>query len=324
MLKHMLILAILAGALKAGQAFAQPYPAKPIRFIVPAGPGSSADVRARMFGSKAAELLGQPVIAENRPGAETVIGAEAAYRASPDGYTILYATAQTLSVNPWLFANLPYKPDDFMPVTLLTSNAWFLAIGASVPARNMAELVQLAKSQPGKLTYASSGDGSYAHLFVERLKALTGADIAHVPYKTTAAELPDLLAGRVDIGFNGWPVYAQQFRSGKLKPLAVAFERRMTAVAPDIPTSAEAGFAGLEMNIWGSVVAPPGTPPAIARRLQREFLRVLAAPDVVKDILQAGSEPGGQTPDQFAEFLKSDRARWERIVRDAKLKPRNL
>jgi tripartite-type tricarboxylate transporter receptor subunit TctC len=317
------VIAVLLALFFSATGWSQQYPSKPIRFIVPTGAGSNADTRARYLAPKLAQGLGQPIVVENRAGAENIIGAEAAYKAAPDGYTIIYATAQFASINPWLYTGLPYDADKFVPVTLMASTGWFVATHAGVPAKTLADVVKFAKANPGQLAYASTGPGSYGYLLFERIKALAGVDMTEVPFKNTGAELSDLISGRVQIGFNTWTVYGPHFKSGKLVPLAVALPERLS-IARDIPTIGEAGYSGLEMNIWGGVLAPPGTPMAIVNRLQAEFSKVIKTPEVFNDIAQGGAEPSGMSPAEFGAFLRNDRAQWGRIIQESKLKPKPI
>jgi tripartite-type tricarboxylate transporter receptor subunit TctC len=308
---------LLAAAVAVPGAHAQSYPARPIKFLVPAGPGSAPDLRARQIGAKLSDAFGQPVVIENRPGGNYIIAAEIAARAPADGYTLFLGNSVTHSTNPVLFKSLPYRADeDFVPVTLVTAAPFIVVINAKVPASSFAELLDLARKQPGKLAYASSGLGSPSHVLMEQIKLAAGVDLAHVPYKATGAEIPDLIAGHIAVGFNFWSILAAHVRSDKLKPLAVAGPRRLAA-APQVPTLAEVGLPGIEMSAWQGIFVPAATPKPIVDRLYAEVARILRSPELHDQIVDTGTEVGGNTPEEFAEFVRVDRARMKRAIEQA-------
>ena len=244
-------------------AAAQPYPSRPLKLIVADGPGSISDLRARQIGAKLGEALGQPVVIENRPGGSMVIAAEAAARAVPDGYTLFLGNVVSHSINPFQFRTLPYRPDeDFAPVTLVTSAPLVLVVNPQVAAKNIDELLALAKAQPGKLNYGVIGQGSPGHIVMEQLKTLRDARFEFVPYKATAQYIQDLVAGHLQVSLNFWPLIGGQVKAGKMRALAVTGPRRLAA-APDVPTFAESGLPGFDAASWQGFFVPAGTPRAV-------------------------------------------------------------
>lgn len=300
-------------------AQAQPFPTKPLKLIVPDGAGSMSDVRARQVATRLGEALGQPVVIENRPGASMAIAAESAARAPPDGYTLFLGNVVTHSLNPLLLRTLSYRPEeDFTPVTMLSSGPLVLVVNAQLPANSIEELISLAKSRPGKLTYGVVGQGSIGHIVMEQVKALRDAHFELVPYKSSAQYLQDLIGGHLHVALNFWPVLGSHVKSGKLRALAVAAPLRLEA-APDVPTFAEAGLSGIEGSAWQGIMVPAGTPATIVKRLHVEIAAVLAQAEVRRSIVDNGSEVGGSTPDEFAAFIRGDRARWKKAVADARI-----
>ena len=313
--------AIVAAAVFAGGAAAQSYPSKPIRLIVSAGPGSTPDLRARQIATKLPDLLGQPVVVDNRPGGNGFLAAEAAARAPADGHTLLLGAQSIFAVNSWLFKSLPYRPDeDFIPVTLVTAGPAILVINPQVPAKTLAEFLAYGKAQPDKLTYATSGRGAIGLLLMEQLKVKTGAQLLPIAYKATGAEIPDLIAGQITASFNFWSVLRPHVRSGKLRALAVADARRLVA-APEIATFAELGHAGMEGVSWTGIFVAAGTPSAIVVRLHADIARIVQTPEIRDSIIDSGAEPGGNTPAQFAAFVRADRARMGKLMREANIAP---
>lgn len=309
-------------ALGATSALPQSYPTKPVRIIVIAGPGSAPDVRARQIANRFPEFLGQTLIVENKGGGQGIIAAEAAARAPADGHTLLLGGGQTHALNPWLFEKLPYRPEeDFVPITSVSKGYWLIATNVAVPANSISELLQLAKSRPGKLRYGSTGDGSYAHLFMERIKAIKGIDVSHIPYKTGAAEITDLVSGRIEIGLETETVFGPHIKAGKLKALAVAGPNRVASI-PDVPTLSEAGIPNLDINVWLGIFAPAGTPAGIVRRLRTEIAKILNMPEIRTQIISSGSELGGESPEEFAAFVRNERAKWGKIIREVRIPPR--
>ena len=301
-------------------AHAQDYPNRPIKLIVADGPGSVSDVRARAIAAKMTEGLGQAVVIENKPGGSMAIAAESAAVSAPDGYTLFLGNVVTHSLNPYLFKSLAYNPADLVPVTMVSAGPLILVVHPSVPARTLEELVALGRAQPGKLNYGAIGNGSPGHLIMEQVKATRGADFLLVPYKSTAQYIQDQIAGHINLSLNYWVVLGGHVKAGRLRALAVAAPKRLSA-APDIPTFEEAGVPGIEGSAWQGIMVPAGTPRAIVARLHAELVRVLALPDVRASIVDTGSEVGGNTPEEFGAFIRADRERWRKAVAAAKIEP---
>jgi tripartite-type tricarboxylate transporter receptor subunit TctC len=303
----------------AAQVFAQSYPAKPIRIVVPYPPGGFNDTLGRTLAAKFQDAWGEPVIVENKPGANTVIGSDYVAKAQPDGYTLLIV-AFPFAVTPSLIRNMPYDTlKDFQPVILAATSPNLLVVNPEVPIRSVKELIAAAKAKPQSLSYASTGNGSSNHISMELFKSLAGVDIVHIPYKGSAPAVTDLLGGQVQVMFDNVPNVVQHVKAGKLRALAVSGAKR-TPLAPDIPTVAEAGVPGYELTVWFGLVAPAGTPREVVQKLNAETLRILAMPDVRERFLSQGVEPQGSTPEQFAEHIRSQMAKWSKVVRDAGVK----
>jgi tripartite-type tricarboxylate transporter receptor subunit TctC len=303
----------------SGAAAAQTWPTKPIRWIVPTGPGSAVDVNARRVAPKLGEALGQPVIVENRPGANSMIGAREVARAAPDGYTLLQAVINNalndlLTPDPCCLLN-----DKLIAVTRLYTTPLVMVVHPSVAAKDLKEYAALAKAKPDYLTYASGGPGAITQMVGELLKVNAGIEVREIPYKAIGAELPDLTGGHVLTAYLS-PVVIRDFvRSGKLRGIAVAARERL-AILPEIPTTAEAGFPGVEGSGWNGIFVPAGTPPAIVNRLQQEIARVLHSKDVQDDALTLGTQAGGEKPEEFAAFVRSEIQKWGKVVKDAGIK----
>ena len=312
----------LALMMIVGTAFAQsslPYPSKPIRVIVPAVPGSAVDVGMRRVAPKLAEALGQPVIVENRPGANSAIGAREVARAAPDGYTLLHANINNafndlLASDPCCRLN-----KELVPITRLFASPMIMVVNPSVPANTLQEYIALAKAKPEFVTFASGGTGSLTQLVGETLKAATGIAITEVPYKSIGAEVPDLIAGHVMTGFLAPSAVAQHIKSGKLRALAVADAKRVPILA-SVPTMAEAGLPGFEATGWNGIYAPAGTPEPIIQRLQHEFARALGAADIREDALTNGWVLGGDRPEEFAAYVRAEMVKWGKVIKDANIK----
>ena len=304
-------------ALCALPAHAQTYPAKPIRIVVPLAAGGPGDVLARAVGQKLAENVGQPVIIDNRVGANTNIGNEAVAKSAPDGYTLLMS-ASTLTINPSLYAKLPYDAiASFAPVTLVATTPLVLVVHPSLPAKSVKDLIALAKAKPAQLHYGSAGSGSVLHLAGEMLNSMAHIKIVHVPYKGVTNAFSDLLGGQISLMFPGAPIALPQVQAGKLRALAVTGDKR-SAAAPELPTVADAaGLPGYEVSVWYGVLAPAGTPPAVVTRLHAEIVKIMKLPDITARWATLGAEPLSNTPDQFAAFLKSDLVKWTKVVRDS-------
>jgi tripartite-type tricarboxylate transporter receptor subunit TctC len=311
---------LLIGLLLAsGLAAAQTYPAKPIRWIVPTGPGSAVDVNARRVAPRLAEALGQPVIVDNRPGANSMIGAREAARSAPDGYTLLQATVNN-ALNDLLTPDACcILNDKLVAVTRLYTTPLVMVVHPSVAAANLREYVALAKAKPQVLTYASGGNGAITQMVGELLKFTAGIQVREIPYKAIGAELPDLTGGHVLTAFLSPVVIRDHVRSGRLRALAVASRERL-AILPEVPTTAEAGVPGVEGSGWNGIFVPAGTPPAIIARLQTEIARVLVSKEVQDDALTLGTQAGGERPEEFAAFVRAEIQKWGKVVTDAGIK----
>ena len=304
----------------AGLAAAQSFPSKPIRILVPSPPGSSPDIRARQIGAHITQSLGQPVIVENRPGANGMIAARETARAAPDGYTLFLALinnaiGDALKPDPCCRLN-----QELVPISRFTMTPLVMVVNPSVPARSAKEFIELARAKPGALTYASGGPGSISQLVGEWVKSDAQIKVLEVPYKAVNAEIPDLLAGVVQTAYVVPQVIVAHVKSGKLRALAVAGPSRL-ALLPEVPTTAEAGLPGIEAIVWNGIFAPAGTPQPVLRILHREIVKAYNAPDVKKQVLDTGSEVVADTPEEFAAFVRSESAKWTKVIRDANIKP---
>jgi tripartite-type tricarboxylate transporter receptor subunit TctC len=306
----------LALALFTLASHAQGYPTKPLRIIVPFAPGGSTDIVARILADKLATSLGQSVVVDNRAGAAGNIGAEAVAKAAPDGYTLLMATTGVMAINNALYKNMTYDAaKDLEPVSFTTSITNVLTVPPEIPAKNVAELIALAKAQPGKLSFASSGAGSSTHLSGELFKSMAGIDVLHIPYKGSGQALIDLMAGRVSMIFDNMPSVLPYIRGGKLRGLAVTGAKRSAAM-PELPTIAEAGVPGYESLSWSGIAVPAGTPRDVVQRLNREIGTVLAMNDVKHKLTELGADPVGGPPEVFAEHVRKERDKWSRLIRE--------
>jgi tripartite-type tricarboxylate transporter receptor subunit TctC len=311
--------ATAALALMPGLGYAQAYPSKPVRLIVPYSAGGGADTTARLIAPKLQEALGQTIVVENKPGAGGMIGDEIVAKAAPDGHTLLIG-AFAHAVNPSLFPKMPFRtPGDFAPVSLLVTVPELMVITPSHPAKTVAELVALAKAQPGKLSYASSGNGSAQHLAAELFKMRTGTDIQHVPYKGGALAVADVAAGHVPFYFGNMSAALPQARGGRVRPLAVTSAARSRA-APDVPTLAEAGVPDCEISEWNALIAPAGTPPAVIARLHMEIARIMRLEEIKAKFADLGADAIGSTPEELAAFLRAETAKWAEVVKAANIK----
>lgn len=301
-------------------AAAADYPVKPIRVLIGFAPGGSADIIARAVSQKLADAFKQPVVVDNRSGASGIIAADLTAKANPDGYTLLEATMTTHGIGPNLYAKLPYDVvKDFEAVALMVRIPLVMFVNASVPAANLKEFVALTKSNPGKYSYASAGAGSPPHLVAELFKLKTGAQLLHVPYKGTGAALPDVVAGQIQMMMDGPPPFIPHVKSGKLKALGAASEKR-NPLLPDVPTFAETGIAGMEAGLWYGIVAPKGTPKAVVTRLNAEINRALKQPDLRERFAAMSVEIVGGQPEAFARYINSELKRWGEVVRAANIK----
>jgi tripartite-type tricarboxylate transporter receptor subunit TctC len=316
---------LLAAALVAalpGAAHAQAWPAKPIRLVVPFAPGGSSEIIARSLAAALSPLLGQQVYVENKPGAAGNVAMEEVKRAPADGYTLILGHVGVLAVNPALFGKaLPYDPvKDFMPVSLVATVPNVIAVNPSLPVATLAELVQKAKAEPGKLNYGSAGNGSAGHLAMEYFKSQAKVDIVHVPYKGTGPMLTDLMGGQTQLTFNGVPPIIGQIKGGKLRAIAVGSARRVPSL-PDVPTIAESGYPGFETSQWYGILVANGTPAPIVERLHREIVAALAKPETTRRIVDDGGVAVGNTPAEFAALIAREEKRWGEVVRNAGVKP---
>jgi tripartite-type tricarboxylate transporter receptor subunit TctC len=310
----------LAVLLAASPAAGQHYPNKPIRLIAPAPPGSPVDVRARWVSEKLAPLLGQPVIVENRAGAGGNIGTEAAARSAADGYTLVVVHQGTMAINPHLYARTGYDPlADFAPITRLLEAVLMFAVHPQVPAQSVADLMRLAREQPGKLSYGSSGIGTPPHLAAELFRHMAGINVQHVPYKGATPALTDLIAGRIAFTIDSFTMQLPHVKTGKLRALAVTGANRVAA-APGVPTVAESGLAGYEYRSWMGVAAPAGTPREIVVRLNADLVRVLKTAEAREWFAMQGADVVGDAPEEFGSVIRADYVRWGQIIREAGIK----
>jgi tripartite-type tricarboxylate transporter receptor subunit TctC len=307
--------AVLLSLAVCGAALAQaPYPSKPVRFVVPFPPGNAGDLMARMLAEKMTNSMKQTIVVDNRPGAGGNIGAEHAAKSPPDGYTVLIAASGIVTANPYLY-KLSFDPQkDLTPVTLLYSGAPLLVVSPKVEAKSLQELIDFARKNPGKLTYASYGSGHVSHIIGEMFKQAAGVDILHIPYKSSP--LPDVMSGQVDMIFES-PLLVVK-NTGKLRPLGVVSAKRNPKM-PEVPAVAES-LAGFEVTGWLGAFVPAGTPPDIVARLNREMVSAIAAPDFRKRLDELMLDPGGNTPEEFAAYVRSMSERVGRVVRSANIK----
>jgi tripartite-type tricarboxylate transporter receptor subunit TctC len=321
-IKHLVSFSLICGLLvltSARYAQAQAYPTRPIRIVAPYVPGGGVDFVARTVAAKLSETIGQQVIVENRPGGGTNIGSELVARAAPDGYTLLLGGVPN-TANMTLFKKLPYDVvKDFAPVVQTTIAPNILAVHPSVPVRTVKDLIALAKARRGELTFASAGIGSSNHLSGEMFRIMAGLDIIHVPYKGGGAAVTDLLAGQVSMYFGTTPSTVPFVRSGRLRALAVTGAQRSRA-APDIPTMSEAALPGFEQSAWHGILAPAGTAPAVINKLNGDIVRLLRLPEIIERMAAQGVDTIGNSPAEFAAFIKQDVLKYEKLVKSAGIK----
>ncbi|MEO8628245.1 MAG: tripartite tricarboxylate transporter substrate binding protein [Betaproteobacteria bacterium] len=306
------LIAALALTATTGRA---EYPDKPIRIIVPFPPGAFNDQLARVLGQRFTQHWGQPVIVDNRPGGATVIGTDLAAKSAPDGYTLLIVSF-AFAVNPSLQSRLPFDTvKDFAPIALAATTPNFLVVRPTLPAKSVQELLTLARSKPASLNYASAGNGTSNHLSMELFKSMAGVDLVHVPYKGSAPAVADLLGGKVDVMFDNAPNVLPQVKAGKLRALAVSSSKRSKTV-PELPTVAESSVPDFDVQVWFGVVAPTGTPRSIVDKLNAEINRILQTPEVKSTFERQGVDVAGGTPEQFAAHLRTQMAKWAKVVKD--------
>ena len=300
----------------ASGAAAQGYPNKPIKLVVPFGPGGFTDVVSRLLGQKLGAALGQSVVIENKPGAGSMIGSDYVAKAAPDGYTLLMVSS-THVISPWIYKTVPYDPlKSFVPVSKLVDSPYVLLTNPKVPARNVQEFIALAKAQPDTLHYASSGNGSAQHLIGSLFISMTGAKLKHVPYRGSNLAATDLVAGVVESSFAGVPNALAQVPSGRLKALAVTSAKRIPQL-PDVPTLQEAGVPGFDASIWLALLAPAGTPKDIVTRLNTEIARVMTQPDAQKAFFDAGVEVSLSSPEALGQLMSAELSKWGVVVKEA-------
>jgi tripartite-type tricarboxylate transporter receptor subunit TctC len=312
----LVVLLLMSSVASAQQA----YPTRPIRLIVPYPPGGPTDIIGRTINDRLGKRLGQQVVVDNRAGAATVIGADIAAHSPADGYTLLLATITTLAVNPALKAKLPYQPErDFAPVSMLAAQPYLLVVHPGVPANSVSQLIAYAKTQPGKLSFASAGIGAGAHLAAELFKHMAQIDVVHIPYKGSSPAMTDVIGGRCAYMFAGISAAQPHTLSGKLRALAVSTAKRSAAL-PEIPSIAESGLPGYHMNTWNSLVVPRGTSATIIQRLNTEVVAILNEPEVKERLKQQGIDPDPGTPAQLAAHIKSELARFDSLIKAIGLK----
>jgi len=310
------VFALLALLVAASAAAQSAYPDKPIKMVIGFPPSGAPDTVARLLGQKLTEALGQPIVMDHATGAGGNIAMERLAKAPPDGYTLGFLVNGQLVINPSLY-KLAYDPAKvFAPISQVTVTPNMLVVNNAVPAKSLNDLVALAKSKPGQLTYASGGTGTGNHMAAELFKSTAGLDIHHIPYKGVLAAVPDLLGERVTMMFSPLPVVLPLVREGKLRAVAVTSLQRSPS-APELPTVAESGYPGFDVTIWYGVLAPAGTPPAIVRRLHLEIAKALAQPDLRAKLAEQGLEPIGNSPDEFAAIIRRETPTWAKVIKDA-------
>jgi len=301
----------------SGMVAAQAYPARPVRLIVPAPPGSAPDFLSRLISPKLTDMWGQPIVIDNVVGAGGNIGTDRVAKAAADGYTLLFNTIGPISVNVSMYKELPYDPQkDLAPITLVAKVPNILVVHPSVPVRNVRELIAYGKANPGKLRYASPGSGTSPHLAAELLNTSTGLKMLHVPYKSSAQMTTDLLGGQVEVMFHNAPVVLPHIKAGTARGLGVTSSNRQSS-APDIPTVAEAGVPGFEVTAWFGFMAPGNTSAAVINKVHADVVKALAMPDVRERMLPQAAEPVGNTPQEYAAFITAEIAKWAKVVKES-------
>jgi tripartite-type tricarboxylate transporter receptor subunit TctC len=298
---------------------AQAYPTKPIKIIVPFGPGGFTDVVARILGVKLSESLGQPVVIENKPGAGSMIGTDQVAKSAADGHTLLIVSS-THVISPWIYKSLPYDPiKSFAPVTKLVDSPYVLLTNPKVPAKNVQEFIALAKAQPDKIHYASSGNGSAQHLIGGMFASMTKTQLKHVPYRSSSLATTDVVAGVVESSFAGVPNALSQVPNGRLNALAVTSAKRIPQL-PNVPTMQEAGVPGYDATVWLALLAPAGTPPNIVNKLNIEIAKIMNTAETNKAMFDAGVEVSLSTPEALTQLMTSEMSKWGKVVKDAGIK----
>jgi tripartite-type tricarboxylate transporter receptor subunit TctC len=301
-------------------AQAQSYPNKPVKLVAPSTPGDAPDVIARLVADKLSTALGQQFVVENRPGAGGVVGSDYVAKAAPDGYTLIMGNAGSHGINAAVYAKLPYDiQKDFAPVSQIAIAPNVMVINPSVPANSVAEFIAYAKANPGKLSYASGGNGSSAHMSMELFKSMAGIDIQHVPYKGSSPALTDVVSGQVVAFIGNMPPTVPLIKAGKLRALAVTTRSR-SALMPELPTIAEAGLPGFETVAWFGVLAPAATPPDVVNKLSAEIARIAKSPEIRDKLVAMGAEPVGSTPEEFKAVIDRDIAKWKPLAQKVGIK----
>ncbi len=314
-----IVCAAAALAWAPGQALAQAYPTKPVKIVVPFGPGGFTDVVARILGVKLSESLGQPVVIENKPGAGSMIGTDQVAKSAPDGHTLLIVSS-THVISPWIYKNVPYDPiKGFTPVTKLVDSPYVLLTNPKVPVKNVQEFIAMAKANPDKVHYASSGNGSAQHLIGGLFASMTKTQLKHVPYRSSNLASTDLVAGVVESSFAGVPNALSQVPNGRLNALAVTSAKRIPQL-PNVPTMQEAGVPGYDATIWLAMLAPAGTPASIVGRLNSEIAKIMINPENQKAMFDAGVQVSLSTPEALSQLMISEMDKWGKVVKEAGIK----
>ena len=317
-----ILAAVLTALLCSNAGWSQNYPARPVRLVVPFPPGGGTDIVARTLAQKLSENFGQPVVVDNRAGANGIIGTDQAAKAKPDGYTVLIAIA-VHAINPTLYARLPYDTRaDLLPVSLLAQYPFVITVHPSVPAKGLRELIAFAKSRPNQLSYASSGNGSGPHLGMELFKTMTRIEMVHIPYKGSGAAMTDLVSGQVQVFLNNFLAGMPMIKAGRLRALAVTSAKR-SHVMPELPTVAESGAPGYSVTGWYGMLVPAGTPAAIVTTLNEAVVKALRAKDVNDRLSGEAAVPVGSTPVQFAMHLETEITKWASVIKQAGVRAEN-
>ncbi len=315
----LLLCAFVLGAVSS-LAWGQAWPGRPVRLIVPAPPGSAPDFLSRTVGAKLTEMWGQPILVDNVVGASGHIGTERVAKATPDGYTLLFNTIGPIAVNINLFDKLPFDPiKDFVPITLVAKTPNIVCVNPNLPVKSIAELVAYVKQNPGKIRYGSAGNGTTPHLSGELFNVMTGSSIVHIPYKSSAQMTTDAISGQVELIFHNAPVVLPHVKSGSLRGLAITSSKRHDSV-PDLPTMVEAGIGDYEVTAWFGILAPTGTPAGVISKVHADVVKVLAMNDVKERFVTQIAEPVGNTPEEFGAFIRSETAKWAKVVKQSKAK----
>jgi tripartite-type tricarboxylate transporter receptor subunit TctC len=312
-----LVSAFILSSLLVTPAAAQPYPSRVVKLIVPQTPGGATDVFARKIGQLLSEKWGQPVVIENRAGAGGVVGTDVVAKSAPDGYTLLVTYAGSQAINPSLYQKIPFDSvKDFQTVATLASTPFVLIVHSKLPAKDLAEYVALARARPDALTYASSGNGSVNHLLGEMLKTEAGIKMLHVPYRGVAPAITDVIGGQVDSAFSSVPSVLQMVQTDKVRALAISSAQRIAA-APEIPTIAESGFPGFDVNPWWGILAPAGIDVAIVRKINEDVADILRTKEMIDFLAAQGAEPLITSPEAFLKILEADVVKWAKVVKSA-------